>query len=957
MIDNLSTELQRRWKGYVQRYDRLYNDFFEQQFGEAYEGHQLFAYHAVFPGIVTPDLLYQIWFNFRVYPSRATLQNGTSEEGARIFAFPNFSVSDFLQSSLCQEVGFQQYAIDHELRVALLHELRQDPRFGEARIQQLAALLEQYRRQHYKKEDLLGLGDYHRWVARASLNPQSMAKELGLRLADLVSKASQDRSQLIEIRKMKRLLQDLSKTDKAFQDLADYSEVMDDYLVGNKVPQGREMVLSSVPQGAGAVAVPIFRELKEAVEGGKQEFVRKPFEPGKNKVYALIVGINEYRHTEIPDLQGPVKDALAMEAYLREQFDEETLLVSSLLDEQATRKRIINGFLHHLATAGPGDIALFFFAGQGTQENAAEVFWDVEPDQKLETLIPHDGHGPKAVESGEAYHLAQREINALIWLLDKRKPHIAMIVDACHSGRDHEEFLPEEPITFETEEGPEIAQQQQRMTEQMEMPEEEQNINLDDEFFQNRELIFEYLEPRKSEDFLFCQLEEFGDSFRSLFETEGRIAAFPEGSHVFFASGMSHEQAFEARVAGEFRGVFSYELLEELQQLSAPISNTELMDRVRKRVQERFKEQTPQLYVEGEVSLQDAFLFGALEFEEEEIRSQLLYQIGEALAEGNEQIQTILARKAIDEPELMDAIFRSFPYPITELLKQLLISRRDQIPRLIQASQLARILMEYATFVILTELANHCLRSPSPQLPESTIAILQEFFRPAGNSFMDRGLGLPMIREVLGVLQSREHTFLGNAWIGVERTLDEYWVSAYEFFFVGEEETILVDNELIDERLIVFLRPLVFLAQYQMMSMKEVELRQSPISEAPRFSTTYVDVMEEKGKVMDTLSDYDKSPDSQSVLLGTWEEEREVQILNLTPLVFDQAVLDGTEGSKLFFFSHRESESGAYLYRDVMNRDEVLEVSPSSYPFIAELMERLQEVMFAEPQEEEQQAF
>lgn len=76
-------------------------------------------------------------------------------------------------------------------------------------------------------------------------------------------------------------------------------------------------------------------------------------------IYALLVGINKYApDTEVPTLYGCVNDTKAIEAYLRKRIatDKKWQLVESnvpwiLINEQATRQAIINGFQQHLYLA------------------------------------------------------------------------------------------------------------------------------------------------------------------------------------------------------------------------------------------------------------------------------------------------------------------------------------------------------------------------------------------------------------------------------------------------------------------------------------------------------------------------------------------------------------------------------------------------------------------------------
>lgn len=935
MFDTLSIDLQDRWRGYQQRYKSLYNPLFQEAFGEEYEGHELFAYHAAFPGIVTPDLLYQIWFNFRVYPSRHVGVGSGSGGKKRIFAFPNFLVSDFLQSSLCEEVGHRQYAINRELRACFLEELKADERFGEKRLLSLATLLEQYRQQKPKLSEQSGLAEYHHWVARATLNPQAMARDFGEQLRGLIEQVDQDRSKMVEIRKMKRLLKDLSRTEQAFQDLAEYSEVMDDYLVGKKVAAGRQAVLSNVPQGPGAVALPVYRELKEELGLGDKEYVRQPFEKGKNKVYALVVGINRYQVSSIPDLSGPVKDALAVDAYLSETFDEDTLEIKTLIDEEATKEKIIRGFLDHLGTAGPGDVVFFFFAGQGSQEPAAELFWNLEPDKKLETILAHDSRS--IGHRFDRYDLTYRELSALIWLLDKRKPNILMVVDACHSGKDHEEYLVEA-----AEEGIDYD-----LPEQQAYGEEQAEENDADDFFQqSRDLYFDALsEPRPLDEFLFMQMDEFKEEFRQHFQTNERLSTFPEGSHVYLSSGMSHEQAYEQTIDGEFRGVFSYEFLEVLKGTRNPSSNAEIIDDIQARVKERQTEQTPQLYVSGEVRKEDEFLFGALDYKKEEEYSPFLMRLASVLAPSRLKIKEVLSRTEVPNRELFEAVSSVLRSPFSSLLKDfVLVRENEKVSRLLAAYRWSQSLLFLVHSLLLMEVASFKLRQPDADMEELG-GLLYDFLnsRAINHEGYDMLLG---IQQCLGYLSRREHEFFLQEWKGfVEIWVNEAWMQAYEFFLGSNDEEIVVEDRLIEDHLLALLQPFLFLTKYQIISVKDVLVQAFPHQKRPEYQIHYVDLKD----------DQVVNPPQKSFLHtqlmdnpGILFLKRGNEFLNLYPLFVDKRSMDGALGCHLHLFSHR-NQGGDYVYRQVQavhetHPEEIL-VSAYSYPEVWELMQRLDQVL------------
>jgi uncharacterized caspase-like protein len=99
-----------------------------------------------------------------------------------------------------------------------------------------------------------------------------------------------------------------------------------------------------------------------------------------------------------------------------------------LKDSQATRSNVIGSFRDHLAKAGPNDVALFYYSGHGSQENAPPEFWHIEPNHLDETLVCC------ASRNDGQWDLADKELAVLIADVAARGPHLLCLLDCCHSG-------------------------------------------------------------------------------------------------------------------------------------------------------------------------------------------------------------------------------------------------------------------------------------------------------------------------------------------------------------------------------------------------------------------------------------------------------------------------------------------------------------------------------------------
>ena len=140
------------------------------------------------------------------------------------------------------------------------------------------------------------------------------------------------------------------------------------------------------------------------------------------RLYALLVGINEYQ--AVTPLHGCVSDIGAVEALLRERVHADTLDVVRLIDGEATRARIIDGFRSHLKRAGAGDTALFYYCGHGSEEACPPEWRHVEPSGRNQTLVPVDAR------VGDIFDLADKELNALIGEVASGGAHVVTMFDS-----------------------------------------------------------------------------------------------------------------------------------------------------------------------------------------------------------------------------------------------------------------------------------------------------------------------------------------------------------------------------------------------------------------------------------------------------------------------------------------------------------------------------------------------
>lgn len=277
-------------------------------------------------------------------------------------------------------------------------------------------------------------------------------------------------------------------------------------------------------------------------------------------LYALLVGIDAYR-SPIPPLRGCVNDIEAAAVLLQELARDNALTPEFcvLKDADATRAAIIRGFQVHLKRAGASDVALFYYAGHGSQEAAPQEFWHIEPDHLDETLVCHDSRDPGN------WDLADKELAALIDDVARGGTHMLCVLDCCHSGS-----------------GTRAA---------------------DDEGIAVRRAPTDW-RARPIDSFL----PDAQAGARAAGAAAGSWAVMPVGRHVLLAACRASETAKEVIDEGRSHGAFSASLLATLRQTRGAISYRDLAKRAEAQVRLRVSQQIPQLEASNPDDLQSLFL-------------------------------------------------------------------------------------------------------------------------------------------------------------------------------------------------------------------------------------------------------------------------------------------------------------------------------------------------------------
>jgi hypothetical protein len=275
-----------------------------------------------------------------------------------------------------------------------------------------------------------------------------------------------------------------------------------------------------------------------------------------NRLYALLVGIDAYQ-PPLGALTGCCNDVAEMHRCLTRRVATEQLSLTTLLNEQATRQGIITAFRTHLGQAGPGDTALFFYAGHGSRELTPELYRYLDPDGFEETLVAYDSRLPGG------WDIADKELHVLVAELALRAPHVVIILDSCHSGS----------ATLQSDDSPTRR-----------APRVSRNRPPDTFWFFSSDAV---IPPDLASS----------NGWRML----------PHGRHVMLTACHANQKAKEITrpESGNRCGVFSYFLIQALDQLSRDISYRDLYKWVQALVAHTVEDQVPQAEGDLEGSLFD----------------------------------------------------------------------------------------------------------------------------------------------------------------------------------------------------------------------------------------------------------------------------------------------------------------------------------------------------------------
>ena len=152
------------------------------------------------------------------------------------------------------------------------------------------------------------------------------------------------------------------------------------------------------------------------------------------RVFALIIGVDQYKSSRIWNLSSCVDDAQNIKRWLLDDLHVPRDQICILLDDKATKRAIEDCFMSHLvsnAAIEPGDAILVYFAGHGSRLMAPEGWYNASC-ARVEMLCPHD-HDTRSRE-GRVSGITDWSMHAMMQeLCSVKGDNITLILDCCFS--------------------------------------------------------------------------------------------------------------------------------------------------------------------------------------------------------------------------------------------------------------------------------------------------------------------------------------------------------------------------------------------------------------------------------------------------------------------------------------------------------------------------------------------
>lgn len=150
---------------------------------------------------------------------------------------------------------------------------------------------------------------------------------------------------------------------------------------------------------------------------------------------ALLVGVGRYADPSVNPLDGPPEDVRAMEAELTRRWGFHADAVRTLIDAQATRRRIVEELAALDGRTAAGDLVFIYFSGHGT--SAEDPGMSLPLPHSSGAFVPHDFPLSKGLPADAMLaHLVigRRDLRPVLSRLERAGRKVFVVSDSCYSG-------------------------------------------------------------------------------------------------------------------------------------------------------------------------------------------------------------------------------------------------------------------------------------------------------------------------------------------------------------------------------------------------------------------------------------------------------------------------------------------------------------------------------------------
>ena len=147
--------------------------------------------------------------------------------------------------------------------------------------------------------------------------------------------------------------------------------------------------------------------------------------------HALLIGISDYEHRQVTDLEGPRNDVRSLERVLRQDWGFDR--IGTLVDRDATRDAILRAISALIEDTREGDHVFLYFSGHGTS------FLNRRGESGLTAPLARDTGGlypvdldPRAADAFDRLLVGRRDLRPLLEQLDRGRD-VFVVFDACFS--------------------------------------------------------------------------------------------------------------------------------------------------------------------------------------------------------------------------------------------------------------------------------------------------------------------------------------------------------------------------------------------------------------------------------------------------------------------------------------------------------------------------------------------